>query len=507
MKRLKKRIATGLIALSVFLAACQQTPETPPVIYRGEGLPADSIIDPIPEGQSKEIDAPAHWTEEAYRTKNEIKINADADILVPDISNTPVVEMVQKPLTVDELKRLIAYFAGDEKLLKKPELTKADLEFQLEQLQARKGEYGNFYKNSLVPEAEKRLEALIESAPETVETVYMDIAFTYPQKDLSKSIWAEYNQEEEIQEVQTDFEAIVETGEALKPEVSAVTYNEEAGTNSSFSYSKGSYITAAQLRRYTSSTDFARGVEETKWSQDPEVTDAFELYCDRLDEIASGDAGIESQAKATAEKALAGLGITQMALANIEKGIALNLSSSRWDREAETGAAETAYILTYYRNVGGLLGFYPSFSAGYDSLPEQVYKPPFFSERITFVVTKEGLYAFSWENMAEEVRTVAANTKLLPFDAVKERFLEHMGYTAAWHNLEPGDDYYWRYDIYRVELRSFPTAAFDRPDHVWMIPVWVFFASNYSKYGDQDVHLVDEEVMISALDGGFVSLD
>ena len=505
MRRLKKWIVAGSIILSVFLAACQPTPERPPVIYRGEGLPADSVIDPIFEEQLKKIDAPAHWTEEAYRTENLVKINADADVEAPDISNTPVVELSQKPITVDELERLVAYFAGDSKLLKKPELTKAELEFQLEQLQARKGEYGNFYYNPGIGEAERRLKELVEAAPETVERQSADIAFAYPQKDLSKSIWAKNDQEEETQQAQTDFEAIVETGEVLQPEIAAVTFNEQTGTSSSFLYSKGTYLDADRIKGDKASLEYARNMEGTKWEGDSEAADAFELYCDRLEEIAGGDAGTEEQACNTAEKVLDELGITHMALANVEKGIALNLPSARWDREAEPEVAQAAHILTYYREAGGVLGFNPFAAASYEALPEQVYRPPFLTEKITIVVTKEGLYAFSWENMAEEVGTVASNTKLLPFDAVKERFLEHIGYTVAQHNLTPGDDYLFRHDVYRVELRSFPTAAYNRPDHAWMIPVWVFYMKDYIKYNEEDSYSGDDIVMMNALDGGFVS--
>ena len=507
MDRLKKRIAAGLITLSLFLCACQPTPETPPVIYRGEGLPEGCVIDPVPEGQKKEIDAPEHWTEEAYRTNKLVKINADADIVIPDISNTPVIELAQKPLTVDELKGLSAYFAGDRKLYNKPEMTKAELEFQLEQLQNRKGEYGVSYNNSVVPEAENRLKKLIDIAPDTIEKEYTDIVFSYPQKNLSESIWMKYDQKEGEQEqlAKTDFEAIVETGGAVEPEIYAVTYNEQAGTSSSFSYSKGSYITAERLQRYRTSIEYARGVEGTKWEQDSKVTDAFESYFYRIEDVLSKNAGTEEQARRVAEEVLKDLGISYMALASVEKGIALNIPFSRWDKEVDTEVAQGAYILTCFREVGGLVGFHPSFAASYDSLPEQVYKPPFLPEKITMVVTDEGLYAFLWENMSEEVGTVAANTIPLSFDKVKERFLEHIGYVIALHGLPPEEDYLYRYDVYRVQLRSFPSTAYNQPNRAWMIPVWVFYMEHYSKYGEEDVLLVDEEVMINALDGGFVS--
>jgi hypothetical protein len=504
MKQFKKKIAMGCIAVSIFLCACQPTPETPPVIYRGEGLPAGSIIESVPKGQSKKIDAPAHWTEEVYCTENMVKINADADIVVMDVSNTPVIELAQKPLTTDELERLVAYFAGDSNLLKKPDMTKEELKFQLEQLKARKGEYGLSYNNPGIAEAERRLEKMIEAAPDTIKKDDADVAFSISQKDLSESIWTKYDLKNKAQQTETEFRAVVETEKALQPEIFAVTYSEEAGTSSSFSYNHGTYITAEKIRSYESSIDYARGTEGTQWGRDKEITDAFERYCDELEEIANGSAGTEDEARRVAEKVLSDLGISYMSLANIEKGVALHLPSSRWDREAGE-AAGAAYILTFYRNVGGLSAFNPYLAASYESLPEQVYRPPFLTEKITVVVTAEGLYAFLWENMAEEIRTVAENTKLLPFDAVKERFLEHMGYTAAWHNLEPEDDYYWRYDVYRVELRSFTVPAFGRPDHAWMIPVWVFYAADYSKYGEEDVHVSDEEIMMSALDGGFVS--
>ena len=103
---------------------CQPTPEVPPIVNQRQGLAQEFSIDPLPEGELKPIDAPKHWKETIVLRGGGLVINADVDIHVPKISNTPVIELKQMEFTDERLRELTQYFVGDSAMYEVPKLTR-----------------------------------------------------------------------------------------------------------------------------------------------------------------------------------------------------------------------------------------------------------------------------------------------------------------------------------------------------------------------------------------------
>jgi len=108
-----KRIVYILTILTiVIIAGCQPTPEVSPVVYRGDGLPKDCIVPVLATDAIKEIDMPEEWREETEIANGWALVTADISLDKPHIGNTPVYEYAQKPLSDEDLKSLVRYFAG-----------------------------------------------------------------------------------------------------------------------------------------------------------------------------------------------------------------------------------------------------------------------------------------------------------------------------------------------------------------------------------------------------------
>ena len=75
--------------LSFVLCACQPTPDTSVVIDRSQGLSDDYII-PGAQDTPKGLGAPERWQETIRRSDGFVTIEADYEMELPEVYNTPV---------------------------------------------------------------------------------------------------------------------------------------------------------------------------------------------------------------------------------------------------------------------------------------------------------------------------------------------------------------------------------------------------------------------------------
>ena len=495
-----------VLSVVIFLTSCQPTPEVPPMVNRSEGLPTESVIEPLPLGQVKGIDAPSHWKENMERREGAIKIDADVDIAVPDISNTPVVELKQMEFTDERLKELVSYFMGGSKLYKIPELTKAELEGELEKMENKEGNYLSPYISMFITSQMERTKELIESAPQTAEKEYLDISFTYPAQDQVNYI---YDRIEEAILMENAFKGLAETGDPFNSEIKATKYDDTVGSTSCFAYRRGIIYTETDkledegiLKTYTmwKGTTYEKFNKiDDKWSN--EKTNQLNRIQAVMDDVSITPEWAQEQA----QKVLDDLGITGMGLEKCEKGVqflADNYQQYRLNRmDIDLNACKGGYSFTYFRESKGLLACilthgHVTVSEGYagSGFPNA---PPFYPEYITIFVGDGGVQGFEWENMSQITRVVAENTKLLPFDQIKERFADSLNFNSG------GGAY--RFEVNNVELRLADITAYNVPANAWLIPVWVFEITRYDQSSEEEVYLWDEQCQFNAIDGGFVA--
>ena len=509
-----------ILFIAVLIVSCQPTPDTPPVVYRGEGLPEGCVIDAAAEESSKEIDAPSHWTEETDRAQNLAKIVADADIIVPDISNTPLLELSQVALTENKLKELIEYFAGNARLYEIPAMTKDELELQKEMLNSHNGKFHQPTYYSYIEKYTKNLEEIINSAPESVTKKYIDeIAFDYPVQNEEDTLYMKtiLGVTDDEMTAKNSFAAMVETDGAVHPKISATNYNTDVGSSSSFYYEKGTVITKSDMISYSSNIQYEQENRDGMYAiSDDALESLVEYYEDITNFISENEKDTDKKsAQEIADKIVAELGPKEMVLCDDSTEIAVNLPDTRWDKEFNEEIASIAYTFTYHYAVENVPCFmFSSSTIGADasSLPEQVYSPPCMPEEIKITIADDEVYCFEWTAMAEVVGSVAVNTKLLPFDEVKDKYLDHVGYQASYMAggyPEPDGGFFQMYDVTEVELSYFYTTAYNNPQNMWLVPVWIFhhdiYLRDYSgETTDGRVFMMPDVTIMSAIDGGYI---
>lgn len=109
-RRLKLNNRRALILIlaltAVCAAACQSTPDEPPVIGKTDDFM--SKIHETPDPQFK-INAEDRW-QETLDFQDGVHINIDAEVDVPDVPNFPVVEVKPHEFTQEEVQKFVDYF-------------------------------------------------------------------------------------------------------------------------------------------------------------------------------------------------------------------------------------------------------------------------------------------------------------------------------------------------------------------------------------------------------------
>ena len=512
-----------LILAIITITGCQPTPDTPPIVYRGEGLPKGCIIAPLADSETRDIMVPSRWEEETERAEGWVRFTADIDLESPQIGNTPVIEYKQKELVDEDLCKLVKYFAGDNKLYVYPELTKEEWEFQSEQVLKKNGYYINPARNPDRASILARIDKETVNASDSIKKEYVEPSFSNPLRSQFYYIMTGENKKI-AEDAKYYFQVLVETDDEHDPMIKSTTYNTQAGSSSDFIYQKGAYLSADDIYDlYTLVTSFKDTEHEVYNPVSIEHQKKLENYYNSVQDYVDSSAEPSSETQAVADKVLADLNIDDVLCTGIDKCIALNISCRRWDAEFDERTASIAYAFNYTLSPSdGLSCYVPQRNKNIvfseESTPEDVFKPSFGTEEITIVVADNEVYAFSWKNMSEDVGIIAKNTELLDFEQCKGRALDHVGYEIA-NSLgivPEGAERTYMYNYYaqNVELGYYNITAYDKPERVWSIPVWIFSFDIYGRTFDPETYLGDGEalwgggtVLIDALDGAYISID
>ena len=509
--KLVSAVMALVLAIGCFTTACQPTPAESVVVNKSGGITAQMIADPLPPGAVKEVDAPAHWKQTLSIQNGRVLFNADVDIKIPDnLSNTPVYKMEQIPLTQERLAELTHYFIGDSKLYKPLPMTRLDGLIQLQKVKDGSGMYGREAEDTRKLMADK-LEEMIADAPASADKEYTDIAFSpYTNSGYYKMLEGPYG-EISIPKADNYMVVCAETGEDYEPKISASTYLSGTSLISSFGFGyPGSYMTASRMKSDRQLIELYRSYT---WLSTTDVFRSyianFNKYYAELDDVMSAYTETPDQALKIAQKALADLGIDNMGLNCIEKGVYLPRQPQEWDElSTSISDGQAGYSLTFERAAGQLAGFSDYYSMDSSSANEMLtYKPPFLPEMITVFVSNGKILQFGWENMSQAVETVAQNTNLVPFDKIKSRFTDYITNFYTQYDdpkAEPEESYI--IDIIDVQLRASQVPAKDDPYRAWLIPSWVIkYRTTQRLYEGTLKHVYQEfPCEISALDGGII---
>ena len=443
-----------LLLLTCFTTACQPTPETPPVVKKGN---LDSVISKnptpetpsaIPEPSAKD---PINWRDQYVDDKGIFHVNIKAIVETPDVTAYPIIEMKRVSFTDEQLQKVVSTFFGNEPIYNgNVPRTKEQIADDIIQLEGRHDEMidsGNadFYEQNL-----NLLNEAYNRAPETVAL------------EPAKAVWSDED---------PSFVNIM------------------ASNNNKLAYIQG-----------------AASVSKDRYScLEYNIKGSYYHEISELSEQPSGVKMSEQDALSLAGQALESIGLENMMLE-------AKLVGSRIDNPLNT--TDQCYIFYYTRTTDNIPFTYVN-NYNSDNVGDTVdaYAPHLYKEYISISINDDGIVNFRWENPYEEVTRISDNANLLDFEQIKQIFMKQMQREAAGRN-----EYYDKTEIvsdevnvYKVSLGYMPTVEKNNYDTYICVPVWNFFATSSINYEDGTVN--DEInsyfsysiVTINALDGSLIN--
>ena len=270
----------------------------------------------------------------------------------------------------------------------------------------------------------------------------------------------------------------MDLGEDRAAHIKAERYNQKIDNDSSFLWMEGSnFIEEETIEDEEMQSEYysSFGMDTNGYTEKfHELADAYRECMDKI-------TFTEEDGKEQAEQILEDLGIDDMGIVDSGRAVwfpkgacseknGLGLGSDAlWQGDLDKGLP--GYLYSFSRSVEGLTSVSEGMAAEgtVDS-----YVPPFQIETISILITEEGVKYFKWDGIAEEVRTVTENTKLLPFEKIQAKLTDQIFYWYSGKGQSANDTTLLEYDVINAKLQYTYTTAYQEPEHAWLVPAWIF---------------------------------
>ncbi len=492
--RMKKMILLFAV-MSLSISGCVETPDEDIVINKSKTSLMETESEKLVKGEYKNLNISDRWEESYSLLEGKLTLEADAQVDVDNIGNTPIVQMKRHVMSEQELKKLARYFAGENLILKDKGSTEDELENWITLIEDEVGEYGSPYSKYKNAEYISNLEVLKESVMDEGGEEEANLIFDY--SEISEHQYMLIGEGEDIivRTEQNRFTGIVDDG--FDSEIHGIQDNQAAGTTSNFYYEKGMTYSALNLQ---SDRIVLASMEQQfpndQWVQSANSTlDLIELNLEKR------TLSLE-KAEQNAENILNELEITGMKLGDVYSAICYD------DKNTDIWAANIeesyeGYVLEYYRDIENIPAFW--YNGESHEIPEESYKPPFGQEKIQIVVTERGVQSFRWQNMAEIDKVIVENTKLLDFVEIQKRLLKVLEYAVVGSSSQSQtDNLHYHYELSHVELRYAYISALDEPEKAYLTPAWVFTVTSEIEEEGEMIKKFPEKILINAIDGSYI---
>lgn len=478
------RIAAALMACLMlvvcFTTACQPTPETPPVINKGddhlEEMIASSAASPVPavtidpEQSKKEqeealrqalrdrLNAPETYEDSFTNDKGDITVSFDdAKVEVPAVQSIPAVKVSTCAFSQETVNKIGAYFFKDAQLYVKDDtMTKDELEALI--VEVRKSI--SIDDNSAFEGDEKYLEDLerqYETAPKEKEKVPTTTELTQTEYGLGLKVMANLDKDE-----MAEFSV----------------YNGDDRKTLCFMNTNGKYHSR--------------------------------IYDEQPSDIAKGMSTTRDEAQAMVEQCLRDIGLEDMRIKSVtvEAYLSDQIYETGKNKEKMDQFNQQCYVFKVQRVVKGVEVSCVTGSVQMDTddpnvqQKEPVYSDAVPAEWIHIVVDDTGIVYFSWSDPSEEEEILSESVTLMPFDEIIEKAKDNIfykNYTAYGSECH--------IHITSIELGMMRVMKKDAPGEYMMVPVWDFIGSHehimdgeshWLPFGDQSY------VTINAIDGSHI---
>ena len=462
---MKRIIALSLCILTLFLCACQPTPEVEPVPNKGDDVMGEKIhTTPVPKTPSPtseadpdltgdpdvtevpfvipHIDVPDHWTEE-MTLPGRTKVYIDADIEYEDTAHPVYLVKDAEHFDGAVLKRLIDFFSLDMKW-RPADSTRAELLDRLKELLA--------------------------------EQYYID------QETGEKIVFPMDSDREEA------IAGIIKRLQELDPEINWQDIKTTEDIPQGFAVltdGKREYHTS-QLGAYFSMTSFGDNLfpqsemmilqAHKKLPTPPmEKEDALRFANTVLEEV--------------------GLS-THLQLASVTIGCCL-------DSRGEVQLPYWEIVFALKVDGAGVLDVYNcdingQFIKGAVPIEDEYeYHPPMKLERMSLCIGDGEIVSVNWMNPQEVVSIENPAVELLPFDVIQQRIKKRIEYGRAW-----SDGKFYDIHINKISLVYLKSAKANSIYEYYYSPMWCFYSN-----ADNEMPLLEGVHFINAIDGTFVIPD
>lgn len=496
-----------ILMLCIAFTGCQKTPEKSAVASKADGLSADVIAKPLGNGETRLLDVPEHWKVEEKKSNDRVTILADLELGKMEVGNLPVIEMKNHEFSQNELEKLVSYFSEGEELYLPEIYTKQVYQSVLDRIAKKEGSYDNQFMWTVYKELEGALKKAVELAPETVqEPEKVEIKF---QKQIDNPAlraaknWGGRN----VVSHDTDVYFNADVGAGRTAHIEAECYDSSIENSSRFDWQKGASIVGADdMHNLITSAEYrsTAGLDVSGYiEQFVNLLKQYEVCLEQNEIIDEKDGQVQ------AEQVLEDLDIGNMELLSSEKILWFPTGAYpeqdypgfgedfMWQGDLEQAEAGYQYIFSPF--VGGI----PA-REQYGTIAENTtasYIPPFPVEMVIITVTKDGVKSFSWEGMTEEVKRIADNTQLLPFDIIQNQLLDQIFYLYSQMGQPANDPTLINYRVADAHLEYTYVPAYGEPQNAWLVPAWIFAVTEATDGLERPSY---DKLVLNALDGGVI---
>ncbi len=425
-------IVVAMLITTCFTTACQPTPADKIIVGKNDNLSSiiSNIAAPADDTQSEELysklGAPDHWKYSAEEYSGKLKINADANIVLPSVTQLPVASAERREFTQDDINKVAAVlFGSDVSWFECLMFTKEDIERMLVSDRQYLSELDGSNEDDAfwiekTQNSIKSLEEEYQNAPSESDAkpTSIEIGMISPYEDVTyKGVLANTRIGDE------------------KYLLSAGDMNSDAVYNIHVSIgSRGVYFSGTEA-------DTPYGVSMT-----------------------SEQAAQQAQA------------IASQLTEDLQLCFVAPTATSKDEAKRNWG-----WACVFMRSINGCPTTYASEEVG--SSMESMEQNPVRYEKMVIVLDDKGVISFTWETPMNVTTIDNDNADLLSFDEISERAIDQISRKFGEYGVVAEGDG-GTVNVSRVELGLMRVAKQGSPDYYYL-PVWNFFNTFDGNYKEK----------------------
>ena len=491
-----KKLLISILILSVFLSACQKTPEENAVMQKED---IKNQIEKKSTYENEIFPAPEMWVEKFVETAGNLTVDINAHISIPQAF--PLAVSTERTVfTQDFADKFLEYFIGDKHLYKiNEEMTKKEIEAEILKMElalekskenANKEQNPEEFYGTII----STLKENWKNAPVNLGDVIVEKKFT--QQDPPAYLVADIGKKTD--ETDEEYEQTVKDNEEYKKMMKAQ-YNENVtAIKGRVDLGKETQAKVNITNDKTGNNTIADFSNLGKYKSVSETrTSAHEITPNNTDMPLD-------EAVSIAEDFLIYMGIHDMQFAYAQIGKLNSLSGNK-------KSDDQCYILNFTKEYNG---FNETFEITSGMRSDGFYNFRLY-EKMFFYINDEGILRFSWTNPISYKETLSENVQLLSFEKMQEVFRQQIKNVHLW-NDEP--DVTNRIIVIDNITLGLMRVLQPNSDEYLLIPVWDFFGEEIYQYSedantqyilDNNNQIVEKRELISyltinAIDGSII---